>query len=61
MNSIISYITGSIEELHLVQWPTQQQTIRLTVIVVGFIIATAIAFGLIDLLFTEFLRATISI
>lgn len=59
MQAIIDYFQGSVEELRLVRWPTQQQAIRLSVIVLGFIIANAAAFGLLDLLFTTILRYTI--
>ncbi len=58
MNAIVSYITGSLEELRQVRWPTQQQAIRLTVIVIGFIAVTAAAFGLIDGLLTQIIRWT---
>lgn len=59
MNAITSYIQGSIEELRHVRWPTRQQAIRLTTIVIGFIIASSIAFGLVDLLLSEIIRLTI--
>jgi preprotein translocase subunit SecE len=59
MNAIVSYIKGSIEELRHVRWPTRQQSIRLTTIVIGFIIVTSIFFGLIDLLLSEIIRLTL--
>lgn len=59
MQAIVDYFQGSLEELRLVRWPTQQQAIRLSGIVLIFIIANAAAFGLLDLLFTTFLRYTI--
>ena len=59
MQAIFDYFNGSLEELRLVRWPTQQQAIRLSVIVLVFIIASAAAFGLLDLLFTYILRLTI--
>ncbi len=45
---ITTYIRESLEELRQVRWPTQQQAIRLTVIVIGFIAVTSAFFGLID-------------
>lgn len=61
MNSILSYFRESVEELRQVRWPTQQQSVRLTVIVIGFIIVSSAFFGIIDLGFSEFLRLTINI
>ncbi len=59
MQAIIDYFQGSVEELRQVRWPTQQQAIRLSVIVLAFIVANAAAFGLLDLFFTTVLRYTI--
>ncbi len=59
MSAIIEYFRGSIEELRHVRWPTQQQAIRLSVIVLVFIVATSVFFGLTDALFTEILRITL--
>lgn len=42
------YIRESIEELHHVRWPTHQQAIRLSAVVVGFTLISAAAFGAID-------------
>lgn len=48
MNAIVSFITGAIEELHHVRWPTRQQAIRLSAIVLTFTLVSALAFGLLD-------------
>ncbi len=56
MNAITSYIRGSIEELHHVRWPTRQQSVRLTLIVLGFILVSAIFVGIVDAIFTEVTR-----
>ena len=53
MNAIMSYLRGSVEELHQVRWPTRQQAIRLSVIVLGFIIVNSIILGVIDVILTE--------
>lgn len=58
MSTIVTYFRESIEELRQVRWPTQQQAIRLTVIVIGFIIASSLFFGIIDLGFSEIIRIT---
>ncbi len=59
MNAVTSYIRGSLEELHQVRWPTQQQAVRLTVIVVGFIAASAAFFGLSDAILVQIIRLTL--
>lgn len=61
MNYVSTYINDSLEELRQVRWPTQQQAIRLSTIVIGFIIVTSLFFGLIDTLLSEVIRLTISI
>ena len=59
MNSLLSYFTDSLEELRQVRWPTQQQAIRLTVIVIGFIIVASIFFGIVDGILSEVIRLTL--
>lgn len=61
MNAFMNYIQGSLEELRLVRWPTQQQAIRLTVIVVGFIAVSAAFFGIVDAALVEVIRATLRV
>lgn len=61
MNSILTYFRESLDELHQVRWPTQQQAIRLTVIVIGFIIVTSAFFGLVDAGFMQIIRSTIRV
>ena len=58
MNTVSLYIRESLEELRQVRWPTQQQAVRLTIIVIGFIIAASLFFGIIDLVFSEIIRIT---
>lgn len=60
MNSIVSYVRESLTELRQVRWPTQQQAIRLTVIVIGFIIASSLFFGIVDMVFSEIIRLTLA-
>ena len=59
MSALASYITGSLEELRHVQWPTQQQAIRLTVIVIVFIAVNPAIFGLVDFGISKFLSVTL--
>ncbi len=58
MNTLVTYFRESLEELRQVRWPTQQQAVRLTVIVIGFIIVSSLFFGVVDLGFSEIIRFT---
>ncbi len=60
MNAIVNYWKDSIHELELVRWPTRQQAIRLSAIVLGFTIVNAIVFGLVDQIFTALLHFFLS-
>ncbi len=53
MNAIINYFKEAIHELELVRWPTRQQAVRLSTIVIIFTAINAAAFGLIDVLLTN--------
>jgi len=48
MQAIRRYIAEAMEELRHVRWPTRQQAIRLSIIVIIFVFATSIAFGVVD-------------
>jgi preprotein translocase SecE subunit len=48
MNAISKYINDALEELRHVRWPTRQQAIRLSAIVVVFTLAAAAVFGVLD-------------
>lgn len=50
MNAIQNYINDAVTELHQVRWPTRQQAVRLSVIVVGFILVSSFALGFADFL-----------
>lgn len=50
--SLPAYFKESIAELRKVSWPTRQDTIRSTGIVLLFTLATAVFLGVIDYLFT---------
>lgn len=47
-NKVIKYFIESKEELQKVTWPTQKETIRYTLIVVGLVAVFAVFFGLVD-------------
>jgi len=47
-NKLVKYLRESKQELEKVAWPTQEQTTRYSIIVVIFVIALAIYFGVLD-------------
>ena len=49
-NKIISYFKESKEELKKVTWPTRQETVRQTIIVLGVCLAVGAFLGLVDFL-----------
>lgn len=55
MPSIPTYVNEAIEELRHVRWPTRQQAIRLSVIVIAFTLICAAFFGLVDYALTKLL------
>ncbi|PIR48767.1 preprotein translocase subunit SecE [Candidatus Peregrinibacteria bacterium CG10_big_fil_rev_8_21_14_0_10_55_24] len=56
MPQISTYITEAIEELHRVRWPTRQQAVRLSLIVIVFCAVTSLAFGVVDFGLSEVVR-----
>lgn len=50
---ITNYVKGSLEELTKVVWPTKNQAVRLTIIVMVFCVVVAIFLGAVDLGFSE--------
>jgi preprotein translocase subunit SecE len=49
--ALVAYFQDSFQELKRVTWPTKQQAIKLTLLVLGFCLLAAIFIGLFDLLF----------
>lgn len=45
--------SGIIDELKKVTWPTKEQTIKLTVIVIGISLIIGVYIGIIDVLLTK--------
>lgn len=56
MNSLISYFQDSVAELRQVRWPTRQQAIRLSVIVIAFTLACTLILGVVDFGLSELLK-----
>lgn len=50
-NAFIKYVTDSFQELRKVTWPTRNQALRLTVLVLGFCLFMALVIGVFDGLF----------
>ncbi len=59
MNKIWQFVKESRAELNKVNWPTKQQTIKFTSVVIGVSLAVAIFLGALDYLFEYTLRAFI--
>ncbi|MDD5026458.1 MAG: preprotein translocase subunit SecE [Candidatus Peribacteraceae bacterium] len=60
MNAIARYIRESLEELRHVRWPTRQQAVRLSVIVLVFVAGSAVLFGAIDFALAQLVRLLLS-
>lgn len=53
MKSLVQYFKGAVHELKNVSWPTQKQSIRLSIITIGFVLAGAFIFGIVDILLSK--------
>ena len=47
------FANGIVEELKKVTWPTRDETVRLTVIVIGISLIIGVYIGIIDVLLTK--------
>lgn len=47
-NVVVNYFMDSVSELRKVTWPTSDETIRLTIIVLVFSLIAALLFGVLD-------------
>ena len=61
MQGLIRYITGSIDELKRVVWPTRKQALVLTGIVLGFSVVMALYLTGLDLIFRTALEKLLSL
>lgn len=52
MNKAINFLKEAKEELKKVNWPSREQTLKHTGVVIGVSLAVAIFLGLLDLLFS---------
>jgi len=60
-NKIVRYFADSFSELRKVTWPTKNQAIKLTAIVLGFCLFMALVIGVIDFLFNSGYKYLINI
>ena len=60
MQRIKKFFTESWTELRHVNWPTRQEAIRLTSIVIGMSLGLAVFLGIFDYLFTTILKSAIA-
>lgn len=56
MNKITTFIKEARVELRKVNWPTREQTIKYTALVVGLSLAVAIFLGALDYLFEHIIK-----
>lgn len=50
-NALVNYFQASLEELRKVTWPTRNQAVRLTFLVLGFCMVVAVLLGVLDFVF----------
>lgn len=60
MQPIITFVQDAIVELRQVRWPTRQQAVRLSIIVIAFTLASTVALGALDFGLSELLRKLLS-
>ncbi len=60
VTTLTTYLREAIQELELVRWPTRQQAVRLSVVVLLFTLASAAAFGLVDFLLSSLVSFLLS-
>jgi preprotein translocase subunit SecE len=58
-NSLAKYFQDARKEIRNVNWPTRNEAVRLTLVVIGFSLVLALFLGLFDYLFTLGLKAIV--
>lgn len=48
MNKVTTYLSGSLAELRAVKWPTRSELYKLTLLVLGISVGTAVIVGALD-------------
>lgn len=60
-NPITDYIESSFQEIRKVTWPTRQQAVRMTVLVIGFCLVAALILGSVDFIFNTGYRKLVEV
>lgn len=60
MNAISAYINESLEELRHVRWPTRQQAVRFSAVVIAFTAVCGVLLGIIDYALSQGLEFLLS-
>ena len=60
MQPLITFVQDAIVELRQVRWPTRQQAVRLSIIVIAFTLASTVVLGALDFGLSELLRQLLS-
>ena len=60
-DAIANYVKGSFEEIRKVTWPTKNQAVLLSAIVIVFCLIAAAFLGVLDFLFNEVFNYLLSI
>lgn len=61
LSAAFTYINEAIQELELVRWPTRQQAVRLSAVVLAFTLASSAAFGVVDFILSSAVRFLLSL
>lgn len=56
MQQIVSFVQNSIVELRQVRWPTRQQAVRLSIVVLAFTLTCTVLLGIVDFGLSELLK-----
>ena len=60
LSAVTRFINEAVEELHQVRWPTRQQAVRLSVVVLVFTLISAFIFGFLDFLLSQIVSILVS-
>ena len=58
-NKITNFLRGSVSEAKKVNWPSKQEVLKYTLVVLGLSVVLAMFLGGADLVFTKFLNKVI--
>ncbi len=56
MQQILTYVRDSVAELRQVRWPTRQQAVRLSIVVIVFTFVCTVILGVIDIGLSNLLK-----